>query len=190
MRQFLALFVAAVFALSFAGLAAAQSSGTATGGGQSGTPATEPPKSSTPGATTPGSSSPSSAAPSSSDTGKSSTEQPKAGTAGKSGSEMPKSATGTKDKAGAKTASMRGQHKMMGEVTKIDSAKGMVTVKTDEGNLDLHFPPSALQGMKEGDRVELQLSIRPAGAAAKSGETGKAPAAKGTAPSKPTTQTQ
>jgi hypothetical protein len=186
MRQFLALFVAAVFALSFAGLAAAQSSGTAPGGSSSGTPSTEPPKSSTPGATTPGSSSPS-AAPSSSDTGKSSTEQPKAGTAGKSGSEMPKSATGTKDKAGAKTASVRGQHKMMGEVTKIDSAKGMVTVKTDEGNLDLHFPPSALQGMKEGDRVELQLSIRPAGAAAKSGETGKAPAAKG---SKPTTQTQ
>jgi hypothetical protein len=189
MRQFLALFVAVVFALSFAGLATAQSSGTAPGGSSSGTPSTEPPKSSTPGGT-----SPSGAAPSSSDTGKSTTEQPKAG---KSGSEMQhKSAAGTK--AGAKTASMRGTHKMMGEVSKIDSAKGMVTVKTDEGDLDLHFPPSALQGMKEGDRVELQLAIRPAGAAAKSGDTGKAPAAKGTAPSsksgtpgsKPTTQTQ
>jgi len=71
---------------------------------------------------------------------------------------------------------MRGQHKMMGEVTKIDSAKGMVSVKTDEGDMDLHFPPSALQGLKEGDRVEVQLSIRPAAGSAaskSSDQTGK-----------------
>jgi hypothetical protein len=74
----------------------------------------------------------------------------------------------------------RGQHKMMGEVTKIDSAKGMVTLKTDEGDMDLHFPPSALQGIKEGDRVEVQLAIRPAGAAGAGSKpaAGKAPATK------------
>ena len=146
MRQVLALFIAAVFTLSLAGVAVAQGQ---TGTGSSGTPSTELPKSSTPGA----------------DTGK--------------------SATGTTGKSGAKTAAgtMRGQHRMMGEVTKIDSTKGTVTLKTEEGDLDLHFPPSALQGIKEGDRVEVQMAIRPAaGAGAKSGAShepsSKAPASK------------
>lgn len=138
MRQVLALFVAVVFALSLASVALAQ--GTQT------TPGSPPP-----------------AGSSSTDTGKSTTEQPKTG-------------TGIKEKVGAKIAAARGTHKMMGEVTKIDAAKGMVTVKTNEGDLDLHFPPSALQGMKEGDRVEVQLSIRPAAMGAK----GTAP--KGAAP--------
>jgi hypothetical protein len=110
------------------------------------------------------------------DTGKSAT-----GTTGsKAGhSGMDKSAAG-KDKAGAKmTGAMKGQHRMTGEVTKIDSAKGSVTLKTDEGDLDLHFPPSALQGIKEGDRVEVQLAIRPAaGTTSKSSDTmGKSKAA-------------
>jgi len=59
-------------------------------------------------------------------------------------------------------AGPRGQHKMMGEVTKIDEAKGTVSLKTDEGDMDLHFPPAALKGIKEGDRVEVQMAIRPA----------------------------
>ena len=86
-----------------------------------------------------------------------------------------KSAAG---KPADKSAS-RGQHKMMGEVTKIDSAKGMVTVKTDQGDMDLHFPPSALQGIKEGDRVEVQLAVRPAGAAGAGSKpaAGKSPGA-------------
>jgi hypothetical protein len=106
----------------------------------------------------------------------------------------------------ADKAAGRGQHKMMGEVTKIDSTKGMVTLKTDEGSMDLHFPPSALQGIKEGDRVEVQLAIRPAGAAGAGSKpaagksspgatktddaskgSGKAPASTGT-PQQPKTQ--
>jgi hypothetical protein len=87
------------------------------------------------------------------------------------------------DKAGKTSAkpaaagNLRGQHRMMGEVTKIDESKGSLTLKTDEGELDLHFPPTALRGIKEGDRVEVQLAIRPAGATgagAKAGSAGKA----------------
>jgi len=84
-------------------------------------------------------------------------------------------------------AGARGQHKMMGEVTKIDEAKGTVSLKTDEGDMDLHFPPAALKGIKEGDRVEVQMAIRPASgssagtkAPAKSGsstDASKAPSA-------------
>ncbi|HEV8676680.1 MAG TPA: hypothetical protein VGX21_21795 [Methylomirabilota bacterium] len=164
MRQVLALFVAVVFALSLASVALAQ--GTQT------TPGSPPP-----------------AGSSSTDTGKSTTEQPKTGTTGKSGSEMQqKSAAGTK--AGAKTAAVRGTHKMMGEVTKIDAAKGMVTVKTDEGDLDLHFPPSALQGMKEGDRVEVQLSIRPAAGMGAKGIAPKGAAPQSGKPAPKSTDTQ
>ncbi|HEV8308699.1 MAG TPA: hypothetical protein VGW35_13640 [Methylomirabilota bacterium] len=119
--------------------------------------------------------------PSSPPAGSSSTET-KPGTAGKTTQPgMEKSATG-KPAAGKMAGGARGQHKMMGEVTKIDSTKGMVTLKTDEGDLDLHFPPSALQGIKEGDRVEVQMSIRPAGAGAKAGGPAKTPAPKSSAP--------
>jgi Cu/Ag efflux protein CusF len=100
---------------------------------------------------------------------------------------MDKSAAG-KDKAGYRSAAARGSHKMTGEVTKLDAAKGMVTLKTDEGDMDLHFPPAALQGIKEGDRVEVQLAIRPAaaGTSMKSGSDAKAPAAGSTAKPKST----
>jgi hypothetical protein len=164
MRQVLALSVAVVFALSLAGAAFAQSTQTtpgSSGGGAAPAPSPDPNKPTTD--------------PSKSSTDPSkSAEQPKAGTAGKG-------TQAGQDKAGAgRTAAgtMRGQHRMMGEVKKVDAAKGTVTLKTDEGDLDLHFPPSALQGMKEGDRVEVQLAIRPAagGAASKDmGKTGTAP---------------
>ena len=63
---------------------------------------------------------------------------------------------------------------------------GEVRVKTAEGDMDLHFPPSALQGIKEGDRVEVQLAIRPAGA---TGASTKAPGgAKSGDAAKPKTQ--
>ena len=37
-----------------------------------------------------------------------------------------------------------GRHTMTGEVTRIDNKKGMFSLKTKEGTLDLHAPPSAL----------------------------------------------
>src|SRR5262245_6795978 len=128
MRQVLALCITLVFALGLAGAALAQGSQQPSGGYSS------------PSSSAPSSSSPNSG--SSTDTQKSTA--PSGGTTGKSDATKPGSAAGKPaDKA---AGSARGHHKMMGEVTKIDSAKGMVTVKTDEGDMDLHFPPSALQG--------------------------------------------
>ncbi len=160
MRQVLSVFVAVVFALSLAGVATAQGTQTTPSGSApaAGGTQTEQPKSST-------------------DTGKATADQPKGSKPGQAATDKP--AAG-KEKAPARTAGMRGQHRMMGEVTKIDAAKGMVSVKTDEGDMDLHFPPSALQGLKEGDRVEVQLAIRPAagGPASKGSDTmGKSKAA-------------
>jgi hypothetical protein len=77
---------------------------------------------------------------------------------------------------------MRGQHRVMGEVTKLDQSQGRVSLKTDMGDMELHFPPSALQGIKEGDRVEVQLGLRPAGASG----AGSTPVRPGTTSGSPT----
>ncbi len=45
-----------------------------------------------------------------------------------------------------------------GEVTKIDAKKGWIDVKTQDGRMKLHFPPSALQNVKVGDRVSVEVA--------------------------------
>jgi hypothetical protein len=59
-----------------------------------------------------------------------------------------------------------GRHTMEGEVTRVDPKTGHLTVKTAEGNLSLHFPPSALDNVKKGDRVSVELGLKPMGSAA------------------------
>ena len=55
-----------------------------------------------------------------------------------------------------------GRHTMMGEVTKIDNAKGTFSLKTaDAGTLDLHAPPSALAGVKKGDQMSVEIAVKP-----------------------------
>jgi uncharacterized membrane protein len=58
------------------------------------------------------------------------------------------------------------KHTMEGTVTKVDAKKGWVDVKTAEGSMKLHFPPPALDGVKAGDSVtiELGMSASPGGA--------------------------
>jgi hypothetical protein len=160
MRQVLAVCMTLVFVLGLAGAALAQGSQQPSGSAPSAAPSTGGSTTDTTKSTAP------SAAP------KTDMSKPDATKTDKSAAGKPA------DKAAS--GGPRGQHKMMGEVTKIDSAKGMVSLKTDEGNLDLHFPPSALQGIKEGDRVEVQMAIRPAGAAGAGSKpaAGKAPATK------------
>jgi hypothetical protein len=63
------------------------------------------------------------------------------------------------------TAGEMGRHSMDGEVTKVDPKKGRLTVKTAEGNLDLHFPPSALENVKKGDHVTVDLGLKTSGSA-------------------------
>ena len=65
------------------------------------------------------------------------------------------------------------RHTMTGEVTRIDAKKGTMTLKTAEGNLDLHFPPSALSNVKKGDRVTVELAMKPEGGPAASGPSEK-----------------
>jgi hypothetical protein len=37
----------------------------------------------------------------------------------------------------------------------------MFSVKTKEGTRDLHTPPSAIQGVKRGDQVAVEIAVKP-----------------------------
>ena len=50
-------------------------------------------------------------------------------------------------------------HTMDGKVTMVDAKKGWVDVKTPEGSMKLHFPPPALDGVKAGDSVTVELGM-------------------------------
>ena len=45
-----------------------------------------------------------------------------------------------------------------GEVTKVDAKRGWIDVKTRDGRMTLHFPPAALEGVKVGDRVSIEVA--------------------------------
>jgi hyperosmotically inducible protein len=66
------------------------------------------------------------------------------------------------DAVAASPGNFMGQHTMIGQVTSIDHNDGHLTLKTDEGTLRLHFPPSSLSNVQSGDRVSVELGIRPA----------------------------
>ena len=57
---------------------------------------------------------------------------------------------------------MSAAHTMEGEVTKVDAKKGWVDVKTPEGRMKLHYPPTALANVKKGDRVTVEIGLRAA----------------------------
>ena len=50
-----------------------------------------------------------------------------------------------------------------GQVTKVDAKRGWIDVKTTEGRMKLHFPPAALEGVKAGDAVSIEVALTPGG---------------------------
>ena len=54
-------------------------------------------------------------------------------------------------------------HVVQGEVTKVDAKRGWIDVKTPDGRMKLHFPPAALEGVKAGDGVSIEVALTPAG---------------------------
>jgi hypothetical protein len=73
-------------------------------------------------------------------------------------------------------ADFNGRHTMEGEVTRIDQTKGTLSLKTADGTMDLHFPPSALANIKKGDRVAVELALKPATGASMTPRSEKIPA--------------
>ena len=59
----------------------------------------------------------------------------------------------------AQTPAAAGTHTMDGKVTKVDAKRGWVDVKTPEGSMKLHFPPPALDSVKTGNSVTIELGM-------------------------------
>jgi hypothetical protein len=58
---------------------------------------------------------------------------------------------------------MMGKHSMEGEVTSVDAKKGWVHLKTSEGTMIVHFPPTALQNVHKGDTMTVTLALKDEG---------------------------
>ena len=58
------------------------------------------------------------------------------------------------------TGSMSGPNVMVGEVVNVDHGTGRLTLRTGEGDMMLRFPPAAVAGVQQGDRVGVEL-VRP-----------------------------
>jgi hypothetical protein len=59
----------------------------------------------------------------------------------------------------AKPEAMAARHTMDGTVTKVDAKNGWIDVKTPEGSMKLHFPSPALDNVKAGDSVTVELGM-------------------------------
>ncbi len=62
-------------------------------------------------------------------------------------------------------ATLMGRHTMTGEVTSVAPDKGRVFIKAPEGRMLLHFPTTALQNVKKGDSVTVELALKDNGPA-------------------------
>jgi hypothetical protein len=59
-------------------------------------------------------------------------------------------------------ADNQNKHIIMGEVTTLDKQSNEVTIRTQDGEeLQLSFPASQLTNIKQGDRVAVEVSLRP-----------------------------
>jgi hypothetical protein len=62
--------------------------------------------------------------------------------------------------ASVQMASAAETYTMDGEVTKVDAKRGWVDIKTSEGRMKVHFPPVALENVKVGDSITVELGMK------------------------------
>jgi hypothetical protein len=58
------------------------------------------------------------------------------------------------------TGEMTGRHTMEGKVTSVNAKTGWVHVKTSEGTIIVHLPPSELESVKKGDTIAVDLAMK------------------------------
>jgi hypothetical protein len=68
-------------------------------------------------------------------------------------------APATETPASASPAGLAGPHRMLGEVASLDRDTGRIALRTVDGDLMLQLPPAAVQTLREGDRVTVEVSI-------------------------------
>jgi Cu/Ag efflux protein CusF len=77
--------------------------------------------------------------------------------------------------------SAMGEHQISGTIKSIDKDEGKVTFESTDGKeMELYFPRTALQNLNEGERVTLQMAIRPSSSGATSGAGSTGSGSRGT----------
>ncbi|HYD47767.1 MAG TPA: hypothetical protein VEB21_05440 [Terriglobales bacterium] len=51
------------------------------------------------------------------------------------------------------------QNRVLGTVSHIDHDRGIVSLRTANSDLRLHFPPAAIAELKRGDKIDAQISV-------------------------------
>jgi BON domain-containing protein len=54
------------------------------------------------------------------------------------------------------------RHSAVGQVITIDHDTGKITLRTDDGMLDVHVPPESVRDVNSGDQLTVDIGLRPA----------------------------
>jgi hypothetical protein len=71
-----------------------------------------------------------------------------------------------------------GPRLVRGEVARVNEAKGTLTLKTTQGDVEVQLPPAVVKGLRKGDRLTVRLAVHPGATAAASPAKREAGAAK------------
>ncbi|MBI4012447.1 MAG: hypothetical protein HY359_09085 [Candidatus Rokubacteria bacterium] len=56
---------------------------------------------------------------------------------------------------------VEGPRTVRGEVTRVNEARGTMTLKTSDGDVELQLPPATVKGVRKGDRLTVRLGVHP-----------------------------
>lgn len=65
------------------------------------------------------------------------------------------------DSMAAQQSTTMGQHSMPATVTSVNHKTGLIHVKSDGMKMIVHFPPSTVTKVKDGDKILLHLGYTP-----------------------------
>lgn len=68
--------------------------------------------------------------------------------------------------ATARDAPANGARMVRGEIARVNEAKGTLTLKTKEGDVDVQLPPGVVKGLRKGDRLTVRLAVHAAASTA------------------------
>ena len=60
----------------------------------------------------------------------------------------------------AEPGAMMGEHDMTGTVACIDHKTGVVKLESEPHDLELHFPPDAINNLKKGDKMTVHMRFK------------------------------
>lgn len=61
---------------------------------------------------------------------------------------------------GSASEAARNEHRVVrGEIARLNEARGTLTLKTTEGDVEVQLPPGVVKGLRKGDRLTVRLAV-------------------------------